>query len=530
MPAFQLPWPTNTTHRINFGNTYGCDTHDDASDDGLDDYWAIDFEFARNEPVTAVADGTANFVGDNLLDGYGTKVVLDHWNGNTTLYAHLVPNPPVANGTRVNQGQVIGYADDTGHSGGDHLHFVARYNGVSYAPEPMSGQGGFGNYGACRPPYPNPSPYWISRPVRWPAGDFYTPYPRADVVHLCCDGYAHPWQSNGNGLFTLGYFNPRPGYNMNAGSCQSGQFDNGAGRDLIHLCCSNYVETWLGNGNGTFALTQYPPPPGNYGVQAGSWQAGRFLGGAWDSLVHLCCPGYVHFWTSQENGNWTVGQPWSPWPGYGVQSGTWLTGDFDGDARTDLFHAWGGDSANIWYSQGNGTFDVRNFSPSPGYAISAGQWRVADFNGDGRSDLAHLYGASGIAMWRSTGSRNSPQFTVTPVPVPPGGYGVQQGQWLAGHFNVAGGWEDLIHICCAGYVRIWLSNGDATFTVSNPWAPWGGYGMLDGSWHRSDFTGDGRTDLLHAWGGSSANTWKANSSGTFDVTGYTPQAGYCMLC
>jgi len=78
----QLPWPTGVQHRISGGNTYDCGTHTGS------DYYAIDFEFARDDPVSAVAAGPVIAKG-NANDGYGIKVVLDHGGGYTSLYAHL---------------------------------------------------------------------------------------------------------------------------------------------------------------------------------------------------------------------------------------------------------------------------------------------------------------------------------------------------------------------------------------------------------------------------------------------------------
>lgn len=74
--------------------------------------------------------------------GYGNYVVVDHGNGNTTLYAHM-SSRAVKAGDVVKQGQVLGYVGTTGRSTGNHLHYeireknaridpVIRYSGLTY--------------------------------------------------------------------------------------------------------------------------------------------------------------------------------------------------------------------------------------------------------------------------------------------------------------------------------------------------------------------------------------------------------------
>jgi len=349
-------------------------------------------------------------------------------------------------------------------------------------------------------------------------------------MHHWSDNWTNTWQSLGNGSFAVSSATPGPGYNMSQGSWQSGVYDAGTSRDLIHLCCANDVRTWLSNGSGQFAV-HFFPPGGTYGVQLGSWQAGDFVNSSFDSLVHICCTNYVHVWTSLGNGAWTVGQAWQvPGnPNYGMQLGTWHTGDFNADGLTDLFHAWGGNSANTWLSQGGGTFNVIPHT-IPGYGIGLGFWRVGDFDGDGDSDLVHMWGPNAMNMWRSN---RDGHYQVTVVTLPDSGYGVQQGHWIAGKFTQPGLRDDLIHICCRYYANIWKSNGSGGFSWNLGWAPNPNYGMLEGSWHKGDLArDDGRTDLLHAWGSDYANILKPkiDNSGFFDVNSYQPIPGYCMLC
>ena len=69
--------------------------------------------------------------------GYGKVVILEHGivNGKpvTTLYAHM-SKIAVANGTKVQRGQVIGYEGTTGYSTGPHCHFEVRVNGQPNNP------------------------------------------------------------------------------------------------------------------------------------------------------------------------------------------------------------------------------------------------------------------------------------------------------------------------------------------------------------------------------------------------------------
>ena len=76
--------------------------------------------------VIAVKDGVIESAGWN--GGYGNLVVVNHGNGVLTYYAHLSGYNCSA-GQSVSQGDVIGYAGNTGYSFGAHLHFGIMING-----------------------------------------------------------------------------------------------------------------------------------------------------------------------------------------------------------------------------------------------------------------------------------------------------------------------------------------------------------------------------------------------------------------
>ena len=82
--------------------------------------------------IRAAACGTVTFAGQQ--SGYGNIVCVNHTSSFATCYAHM-SRFAVANGTRVRQGQVIGYVGCTGSCTGPHLHFETRINGEAVDPQ-----------------------------------------------------------------------------------------------------------------------------------------------------------------------------------------------------------------------------------------------------------------------------------------------------------------------------------------------------------------------------------------------------------
>ncbi|WP_428622051.1 M23 family metallopeptidase, partial [Sedimenticola sp.] len=93
----------------------------------------VDYAAAIGTPVKASGDGRIIFRGTK--GGYGRTVMIRHGSQYTTLYAHLSKfRSGVNNGSRVRQGQVIGYVGKSGLATGPHLHYEFRVNGVHRNP------------------------------------------------------------------------------------------------------------------------------------------------------------------------------------------------------------------------------------------------------------------------------------------------------------------------------------------------------------------------------------------------------------
>jgi len=97
----------------------------------------VDYAAPRGTPVKASGDGKVIFRGTK--SGYGKTVILQHGGNITTLYAHMSAFVlKVGIGSRVRQGQAIGFVGMTGLATADHLHYEYRLNGVHRNPRTVS--------------------------------------------------------------------------------------------------------------------------------------------------------------------------------------------------------------------------------------------------------------------------------------------------------------------------------------------------------------------------------------------------------
>ncbi|MGD2082814.1 MAG: peptidoglycan DD-metalloendopeptidase family protein [Chromatiales bacterium] len=93
----------------------------------------VDYAAATGTPVRASGDGKVVHVGRK--GGYGKAVMIQHGQQYTTLYGHLNGyRRGIKQGSRVKQGQIIGYVGMTGLATGPHLHYEFRVNGVHRDP------------------------------------------------------------------------------------------------------------------------------------------------------------------------------------------------------------------------------------------------------------------------------------------------------------------------------------------------------------------------------------------------------------
>lgn len=92
----------------------------------------MDFAAEQGTPIYSTGDGVVERA-DNLAQGYGNHVVINHGFGYQTLYGHM-SRIKARQGQKVLRGELIGYVGSTGLSTAPHLHYEVIKNGEKVNP------------------------------------------------------------------------------------------------------------------------------------------------------------------------------------------------------------------------------------------------------------------------------------------------------------------------------------------------------------------------------------------------------------
>lgn len=95
----------------------------------------IDLDLVTGDTVVSAFDGIVRYARKNS-GGYGNLVIIRHFNGLETYYAHL-SKLLVFSGQQIKSGEVLGLGGNTGHSFGSHLHFEVRFYDAAMNPEEL---------------------------------------------------------------------------------------------------------------------------------------------------------------------------------------------------------------------------------------------------------------------------------------------------------------------------------------------------------------------------------------------------------
>ncbi len=289
---------------------------------------------------------------------------------------------------------------------------------------------------------------------------------------------------NGDGTFTAGPAFPLTGQNVN--NAVVADFNGDGKPDLaISLPDANQVQVLLGNGDGTFT-----PQPAISATGVFKVATGDFNGDGKPDLV-LVNPGPGTVTILLGNGDGTFPRKETIPVAGGPQAVA--VGDFNRDGKADLAVVnYSADTVTILLGNGDGTFRAVPSKPATG--IQPLSVAVGDFNGDGIPDLAvtnqnngyPLLGTVTVLIGRGNG-------TFTPTSVSPQTGSVPYSVAIA-DFN-GDGKEDLA-VANAGSntITILLGKGDGSFASAA--SPAVGKDPVFAA--VADFNGDGIPDLAAA--------------------------------
>ncbi len=206
--------------------------------------------------------------------------------------------------------------------------------------------------------------------------------------------------------------------------------------------------------------------------------------------------GEVSEWLSKPGGGYTT-------PGLGVVPSFWTiqaAGDFNGDGLGDILWRNANGTVSLWFTGVGGGYTSQDL------AVIDSSWSIqftGDFNGDGKADILWRKTSGEVSEWLSTTGTGFSGFT-TP------GLGVVPTSWTiegVADFN-GDGLSDLLWRDTNGTVSIWVTTGAGGYAPQD-------IGAMGSAWSVMgvrDFNGDGKADVL--WRNTSTGDvteWLSNS-------------------
>ncbi|WUQ88757.1 VCBS repeat-containing protein [Kitasatospora purpeofusca] len=240
--------------------------------------------------------------------------------------------------------------------------------------------------------------------------------------------------------------------------------------------------------------------------------------------------GNLLLWTGLGNGTLNTASGHGMWPDNGFgQVGDMVAADFNGDGRTDVAGKLPDGNLLLWTGNGNGTLDTASgFSMWPDNGFKDVHGLLAgDFNGDGKADIAGKLSDGNLLLW--TGLGNGTLNTASGYSMWPGnGFGQVNGL-VAADFN-GDGKADIAGKLADGNLLLWTGLGNGTLNTASGYSMWPDNGFKDvDNLVADDFNGDGKADIAGRASGGALLLWTGNGAGTLNTDsghGMWPDDGF----
>lgn len=223
-------------------------------------------------------------------------------------------------------------------------------------------------------------------------------------------------------------------------------------------------------------------------------------------------PGFLQTFLGHGDGTFSPVSSTSP---LGMGPGSIAVGDLNGDGKLDLAISnfgqssilgnFPGNTVSILLGNGDGTFTAAAGSP-----VTVGNTPtavvLADFNGDGRLDLA-VANSTDQSVSILAGNGDGTFTTVSSVPA------TNAFALAAGDFNADGRLDLAVSNSGTSFITILLGNGDGTLTAAPSPAATSGYAIA-----AADLNGDGKLDLAVSYrAGLPVSILLGDGDGTFSA-------------
>jgi FG-GAP-like repeat/Dual-action HEIGH metallo-peptidase len=337
-----------------------------------------------------------------------------------------------------------------------------------------------------------------------------TPYDRDSVMNYCNrdgNGTGHLTDIDIQGVQKI--YGERRKNIPSLNSCASAQFKSRTSlASAWNDSNSASVAVFPSDGTKFNAAFQRSIRDGGWGDDI-KWVSGDFDGDGLTDLGAIWNNGGKNTLTVRlTRGNALVVEHWLADGGGWSSKSTWMSGDFNGDGKTDIAAAWNDgnkSSVAVYLSDAKKFIAPTQWSYKDGGWGDTIRWFAGDFDGDGKTDIGAAWNNGGLttlSIRKSNGSGFTPIHWLANA-----GRWFDASVFVAGDFNgdgradVAQVWNDIAN----NSIKVYISNGSG-FSNSSNWASRDGGIPESVKWVPGDFNGDGRTDIAAIWDGGRSNT------------------------